>query len=419
MTGRARTGLVVFAVALLVRCIVVLALGLAAPPVAWGDDADYDAIARGLAGAHGYVNTWYPPGYPFLLALIYAAAGPSPAAARLLQAVLSAATCWVVYVIARDAFGRSTATVAGLLLAVLPAHAYMAWRLMAETPFILLLALAVACAQQAVAAGSPRLAALAGAALGASLLFKSNLALAVPLLLLWAAWAAVNTEPRRRGAILAAGVAGCALLVALLPAASALSPSRSAELLPGNGGPTLWWSNNPLADGYFVDPDGTAAGRAFIERHGLASAALQSRDPLLRSRADRELAWDWVRENPGAFLALAGRKLWNAFGPTPRTEVFGRQRPAAWLYTAGYAVLLPLIVLGAWRTRRQWRAALPLYLLLAGSVAMTVICYGTPRFTLLVVPFLLILAGAAVAETAPARHPAAAPAALPLPGESA
>lgn len=425
----ARTGLVVFGVALVVRCALVLALGLTAPPAAWGDDPDYDSIARGLAFAHVYDNTWYPPGYPFFLALIYTAAGPSPAAARLVQVLLSAATCWVVYVIGRDAFGRLAGVAAGLLLAVLPEHAYMAARLMAETPFLLLLALAVVCGQRAVAAGSPRLAALAGGALGASILFKSNLALAVPPLLLWAAWAAAAGW-RRRAAILGAGAAGCALLLALLPAASALSPLHAAELLPGNGGATLWWSNNPLADGYFVDPDATAAGRAFIERHGLAPAALQSRDLLLRSRADRQLALDWVRENPGAFLALAGRKLWNAFGPAPRAAVFEHDRLAAWLYAAGWAVLTPLIVLGAWRTRRQWRAALPLYLLLAGSVAMTVICYGTPRFTLLVVPFLLVLAGAAVAgptgaavaslrQAAAVRRLAPAGSGAALPGEGA
>jgi hypothetical protein len=31
---------------------------------------------------------------------------------------------------------------------------------------------------------------------------------------------------------------------------------------------------------------------------------------------------------------------------------------------------------------------------------MTVVCYGSPRFTLLVMPFLLIFAGAAVAAPA-------------------
>jgi 4-amino-4-deoxy-L-arabinose transferase-like glycosyltransferase len=418
MSGR-RMGLVVFLAALAVRCAVVLALGVGSPPAAWGDDADYDALARGMAGgSHVYANTWFPPGYPLLLALIYGAAGPSPAAVRLVQAVLSAATCWVIFAIGRDAFGPAAGGVAGLLLAFYPGHAYMAWRLMAETPFILLLALAVRGGQRAAATGSLWMAAAAGAALGVATLYKSNLALAAPLLLLWPAWAMAGSR-RRRAGVLAAGAAACALLLAALPLANAGSPGRSAALLPGNGGPTLWWSNNPLADGYFVDPDHTAAGRDFIERHGVAPAALQSRDPFLRSRADRQLALAWIRENPGAFLQLAGRKLWNAFGLAPRAAVFDRLRFAGWLYAVSYGGLLPLILAGIWRSRRAWRAAMPFYVLLAASIAMTVACYGSPRFTLLVMPFLLIFAGAAVAAPAAwggvdSRH---APGLLP--GESA
>lgn len=407
MSGR-RLGLLVFVAALAVRLAVVLALGLGSPPASWGDDADYDALARGIAGSsHVYANSWFPPGYPFFLAAIYGVAGPSPAAVRLVQAVLSAATCWVIFAIGRHAFGLAAGGIAGLLLAFYPGHAYMAWRLMAETPFILLIAVAVSAGQRAAAAGSPRLAAAAGAALGAATLFKSNLALAAPLLLLWPAWAMAGGR-RRRAAVLAAGTAACVLALAALPLANAGSPGRSAALLPGNGGPTLWWSNNPLADGYFVDPDRTAAGRDFIARHGLAPAALQSRDPFLRSRADRQLALAWMRENPGAFLQLAGRKLWNAFGVVPRAEAFAHLRLAAWLHALSYGGLLPLIGFGVWRSRRAWRAAIPCYLLLAASVAMTVICYGSPRFTLLVMPFLLIFAGAAVA--APAAQGVAAPA---------
>jgi hypothetical protein len=67
----ARTGLAVLAAALIVRCALALALGLTAPPIAWGDDADYDAIARRLSGSHVYANTWFPPGYPLMLALVY------------------------------------------------------------------------------------------------------------------------------------------------------------------------------------------------------------------------------------------------------------------------------------------------------------------------------------------------------------
>jgi len=209
--------------------------------------------------------------------------------------------------------------------------------------------------------------------------------------------------------------AGCALPLLAAPLANRLSPAHRAAWLPGNGGPTLWWSNNPLADGYFVDPDNTAAGRDFIKRHGLAAAALQSSDPFVRSHADRELALAWVRENPGAFARLAGRKLWNAFGPVPRAALFTRSAAAARVQEIAFGAVLPLVVAGLWRSRRRWRAAMPLYLVLASYAGMTVVFYGTPRFTVLVMPFMLAFAGLAVADAAARwRPPAPAAAIVPV-----
>ena len=405
--AREHWGLAVFLLALVLRCAFMLAYGLSAAPTAWGDDADYDAIARGLAGpAHVYQNTWFPPGYPLFLALIYSLAGPvKMAAVRLVQAALSAATCWVTYAIGRNAFGTAAGRVAAVLLALYPGHVYMAWRLMAETLFTLLVALAVLEVQRAVArrgaaAGTDwpalRAAAGAGAALGAATLVKSNLILVVPLLVLWLA-AAIPGAARRRLAPAAAMAATCGLLLLASPLANRFSPAHDAAWLPGNSGPTLWWSNNPLADGYFVDPEHTAAGNAFIDRHGREAAGLAARDPFVRDRADRRLAWAWIRENPGAFAALAGKKLWNAFGPLPRSALLSRQEVAALVQALAYGALLPLIAAGLWLSRRRWREAMPLYLPVGSYAAMTVVFYGTPRFTLAVMPYMLVFAGLASA----------------------
>jgi 4-amino-4-deoxy-L-arabinose transferase-like glycosyltransferase len=411
-------GLAVFLLALVVRCVFILVYGPSAPPTTWGDDTDYDAIARGLAGpAHLYQNTWFPPGYPLFVALIYALGGPQVAAVRFVQAILSAATCWVTYAVGRDAFGVTAGRVAAVLLALYPGHIYMAWRLMAETLFTLLIALALLAAQRAAAGredggrggrddrGDRRsawIAAGAGAALGAATLVKSNLLLLIPLMVLWLALAMPGTL-RRRTAAAAAMAASCGLLLLASPLANRFSPAHRAAWLPGNGGPTLWWSNNPLADGYFVDPDDSAAGSAFIDRHGL-EAASAARDPEVRDRADRQLAWDWIRENPGAFTALAGRKLWNAFGPLPRAALFSREALAARVQALVYGALLPLIAAGIWLSRRRWRQAMPLYLVVGSYAAMTVAFYGTPRFTLVVMPYLLAFAGLAVAALARRRR---------------
>jgi 4-amino-4-deoxy-L-arabinose transferase-like glycosyltransferase len=424
-------GLAVFVLALALRCGFCLAAGPSAPPTAWGDDVDYDTIARNLVGpAHVYQNTWFPPGYPLFLAAFYGLLGPAAGivAVRLLQAVLSAATCWVTYALVRNAFGTTAGRVAAVLLALYPGHVYMSWRLMAETLFTLLMALSVLAAQRAVALhaaewretaadpqrqapvpwqpprraawpGSLWAAAGAGMALGAATLVKSNLVLLVPVMIAWLAWASPGPA-RRRLTAAAVMAAGCALLLLAVPLANRFSPAHRASWLPGNGGPTLWWSNNPLADGYFVDPDDTAVGRAFIARHHLTAPAIAARDPFVRGRADRELALAWIRENPGSFLALAGRKLWNAFGPLPHAALFSRQALPARVQALVYGALLPLFAAGLWLARRRWRQAMPLYLVVGSYTVMTIVFYGTPRFTLVIMPYLMAFAGLALAAAA-------------------
>ncbi len=415
--------LALFVFALLLRGAFLFAYDLHAPVADWGDDADYDAIARHLVVAHHYGDHWFPPGYPLFLGLLYSLAGPSLAVARLVQAALGAATCCILYLIGRNLFQPTVGRLAGLLMAVFPGHIYMAWRLMSETLFVLLISLAVLAAMALRERGGLARAAALGLVLGASVLVKSNLLFLPPLLVLWLgveAWSRRARRPSAAGwsrlarlAPLAAPamVAAVCCAVALgVPLANAASSGGRFWPLAGNGGATLWWSNNPIADGYFVDPDATAAGRDFIARHGLTAAA-RTADPFERDRVDRRMALAWMRENPRAFLRLAARKLWNAYGPLPRAAVFERDPLARRMQLLSYgAILLPALGGLLWSLGR-WRRYMIIYLVLASHAAMTVATYGTPRFTLAVVPYLLVFAAAALlaAVTLLQRHAASAP----------
>lgn len=450
--------LVLFLAALLVRCGFLLAWGLSAPVTQWGDDPEYDATARTLALHHLYQNSWFPPGYPLVLSALYAIFGPSLVAVRLLQALLGAATCCLVYLIGRDVAGATAGRLAGFLLAFYPGHVYLTWRLMAETLWIFLVALAVLLAcrlERGLSEGAERRASLAraaalGLAAGASVLVKSNLILLPPLLFLWLAGVTLARARRGRrapampvevatasgapiGAPAARGLEPFLVLVVLAAsfcAAGLIAPlayhvstrgSTSGParfwLLPGNSGHTFWWSNNPLADGYFVDPEAAPAGRSFIARHGM-SALIHDPDPFVRDRACRALGFAWVRENPGSFLALTGRKLWNGFGPLPKAALFAHSKLAHDIHLISYGALLPLAAAGLILSIRRWRQWTILYLVLLAHAAMTAATYGTPRFTLVIIPYLLVFAGQALAAAMALRErraPRVSPALSPAP----
>lgn len=49
---------------------------------------------------------WQPPLYPYFLAALYKVSGPSPGAARLVQALLGAISCWLIFRLGERFFGR-------------------------------------------------------------------------------------------------------------------------------------------------------------------------------------------------------------------------------------------------------------------------------------------------------------------------
>jgi 4-amino-4-deoxy-L-arabinose transferase-like glycosyltransferase len=384
--------LAVVALAAFLRLGFVFAYGLEAPPPAWGDDPDYDSIACGLAFDGVYHDSWFPPGYPLFLAAVYRLFGHSLAAVRLIQALLSAATCGVVLSIGRHAFGARIGMVGAVLLALYPGHLYMAWRLMAETVFTLLVALAVLAFQRLTERHGTRAAFACGALVAAAALVKSNLLVLGPLLLAWIALAPRAALPERRPARAAALASGIVLVLLAVPAFDRLAPAAiRLPWPPANAGHTLWWANNPIADGYFVDPDASPAGRAFLARHAEAAELAKAPDPRVSDRAELALAVSWVRENPADFLRLVPRKLWNAFGPAARTEVTERCPAARWAQGLFFGLMLPLALAGMALTAGG-RGTAALHLVVGSCIAMTVLAYGTPRFTLPILPYLLLFA---------------------------
>ena len=91
-----------------------------------------------------------PPLYPLFIACIYGTLGYEPLAVRLLQAVLSAATCLVPFALARSAYGERAGLYAALLTACHPLFIFFSGLFMAETLLLLCTGLALWCVQRVV-----------------------------------------------------------------------------------------------------------------------------------------------------------------------------------------------------------------------------------------------------------------------------
>jgi 4-amino-4-deoxy-L-arabinose transferase-like glycosyltransferase len=111
------------------------------------DPAMYYRLAVGLAQGQGYVSPWtgdvtayYPPGYPMLVGGLFRVFGVHISVAWGANIVLGALTCVALYGAGWLLIDRRTGVVAGLLMAVLPAHIFFSPFVLSEVFFTFLLA---------------------------------------------------------------------------------------------------------------------------------------------------------------------------------------------------------------------------------------------------------------------------------------
>jgi 4-amino-4-deoxy-L-arabinose transferase-like glycosyltransferase len=377
-------------IALIVRVGFTLASGISDPPVAWGDDDAYHRIAESIAFSGVYDDAWFPPGYPLVMAGLYKIFGPHVEVVRVFQAVIGALTCVVVYSLGKRAFGRPVGWLAAFGLALLPGHAYMSWRLMAETSYMFLLTASALLALEFVDAPNIRRGALLGLTLGLANAFKSNVILFPFALIVATALVFLRRHPIPiRPWVTLVGAFAIASLIT--PAGNLIASGGKSALLPANAGHTLFFANNPEANGYFADLTRTPYGKEVVATHGYAEE-MATADARERDRIYLRLGVAWIQENPLPFLKLCGQKLANAFGPLPKAEVFEGNRAARLVHVVTFASVIPLALVGLLMTRRSATKLLPLHLVLASYTVMVLVFYGTPRFTLIVMPILLLFA---------------------------
>jgi hypothetical protein len=395
---RAHGQLVVFLVAFAVRIAFILAVGPTAPPLQQGDDQAYDWIASTVVTQHVFIGTLYPPGYPLFLTANYVVFGRSWFLARLVQAVVGAGTCLLTYRLGAKVFSERVGLVSGILLALYPGHVYFSWRLMAEPVYMLLLTWSLLMGLSAAENPTPYRAFVFGVLVGAAQLVKANLFLIPVMFVVWFAFSARCTA-KRRALCVGTALSGLVLTVFVQSVIGLFSTTHEFRLLPRNGGVTLWVGNNPDSVGFTDMSESSPATHAFIESHGFVEQ-LKTADPVEKERIYSSLAVLWIRENPGKFLALMPKKLENAFGLFPRAQVFeddSLARRMIHLFTYGPVALLGLA--GMMAARRRWRACSLLYVVVVSYVPTVLIFYGTPRWTLMIIPELVIFASFALLGT--------------------
>ena len=318
----------VFLVALAARLAVVAWAAERIPPAA--DGSFYHTIASRIARGLGYTWLWpdgavtnaghYPIGYPALVGAVYAIAGPHPAAAMLLNALIGALAAPAAYVLAGRTWraaapegGRSSragasraALLAGLLVALHPG-------LVAYTPALMtegVTASLVACAAWAASEGAARSsragaaassglrwAIVTGVIAGIATLVRPQSLVLAPIFG-WLAAASIRPGARpwlARGLCAAAALAAALAVCAPWTARNCVQMKRCA-LVSHNGGWNLLIGTNERGDGGWAEVVVPPECREVFD---------EAEKDVCFGRAARRI----VLERPGPWLALAPKKL--------------------------------------------------------------------------------------------------------------
>ena len=335
-----------------------------------------------------FPSAFMPVGYTAFLYSMLWLLGNSPLAVRaieLLQAIMGAAQCLLLYFIGARTFGRRAGMLGAAMLAVYPVHVYIGSQINAVSLYMLLDLAVVALLLRANEGGRARDYAIAGALTGLLILTRAQAQLLLPVLAIWV-WLSSRTGGMRKAAVY--------LLMALLMLSPWLVRNYHAFGRPApltvSAGFNLWIGQNPGATGTISRLEGEPA----LKRRALLDAVeLLPRERDFELRHDRlfmDAALDQMRDDPLRVLMLAARKFalyWVHFVSSDGV-VPGASSPLYWL---PWLMGLPFFMLGLCRSLGRHAPGLGLlYINLALPTLIVMVFFVLPRFRVFIVPFVLL-----------------------------
>lgn len=345
------------------------------------------------------------PLYPYLMGGVYSLVGPDLMIWKILQALLGAVSCVLVWWLAREVFDRRIALLAGLFAVFFEMLIFYGGTVMVvnvQVPLVLGVAIA---SVKSLRDGNFMRWLGVGVLIGLAALARQTMLLYVPLiaLALWFSLAAGRVLPSvERANHLAALVLGVGLM--LLPfTIRNLMVADDFVIVNSTGGMNLYMGNNADTDGRWRQPKlgrGRVDTPIFMQKTFAQVAEARSGRSLSPSEVSSYWtgeAIDFVRSDPLGWLWLEGRKfllfvnadeVWNN-----RSIEISRpfSLPLRWSFL-DLGIIMPLGLLGMGLAFRHWRELFPLYAVVAVYLASALIFFVVSRYRMPAVPMLMIFA---------------------------
>jgi tetratricopeptide (TPR) repeat protein len=375
----------------------------------WYDDKAKSVIDGDMLARNGSFRV---PLYIYFITGCYSLFGESLLPPMIIQAILGAVTCGLIFVIARRVFGTPAGVIAGLGFAFYRMAIYSDGEILPTTLFLLFIVGSVHFLLNALESERLRDAIVTGLFLGLAFLTRPDI---VPLAILLVA-AGLLVLGFRRGTRITLAFFGILLFFMVLLGIRnyaafgeffVLSPQGAVNLYIGNAGYSD--GKTPLAPSTRLPYDIMADP---ADDSMILACRQAARESVGRDLSDRELSDYYIRRTIAEiksdfprWIGLMLRKTYYFLNSYEHSDIkliprfIGRHSTVLKLPLIGYAPVIGLGTLGFClsflrRNRLAWIIA-------AGVVAYTlntILFFLVWRYRLPVVPFLIVFAGYAVSE---------------------
>jgi 4-amino-4-deoxy-L-arabinose transferase-like glycosyltransferase len=385
-------------------CAIRLLWVLLSPALLTSDASFYDQAGWQIATGKGYVinerpTAYWPVGYPAFLALVYLAAGHSPAYAQLIQVLLGAGTVVLAARLITRIHGGRAGFTAGALLALSPNDSSYPALLVSETVFT---ALFIAAIYVILRAEGVRGYVASGVLFGLAALVRPVVLLLPVWLGLWVAWRHRSTLRKGIVSALPYAVVFATMLLTLSPWAIRNWVALGYPVLVStNGGINLYIGNNPGATGGY-QPITTPSVRAVWG------------DEVARERVATREAVTFIATHPLVFVRLVVQRAvllfargWDGIYEhlrATRSPVGHGTRLALYGLAEMYYLLLLFACAASFFDRRGSPPVMGLLVAVAVYwIAVHVIVMAEPRYRFPIMPIITAFAAVYVSKRLPER----------------
>jgi tetratricopeptide (TPR) repeat protein len=338
------------------------------------------------------------PFYAYLLGAVYAAFGPSLTVAKIIQHIIGAFSCSMIFILAEKYFSRKIAVVSGLIAAFYWVFIYFEDELLLDSLLVLFSTVLILILLRLYENPRRNLFFAAGIILGIASITRPNFLVMLPVIAIWVTYAFALAKKEKIAGILIL-TAGCALIISPVTIRN-IVVGDDTVLIASQGGINFYIGNNEHANGFTAvmpefGPTWQYADCEYMAKSESGRLGQEMKQSQVSDFFNRK-ALSFILSKPLQWSGLMIRKLsyfWNSYEISNNQNLyfFRKFAPVTVILPPLLFLIAPLSLVGMCLIIFKDKKYHIVTLFIVAYMLSVAAFFVNSRFRLPVLPFLIIL----------------------------